>query len=258
MKRAMCLIMILSLLPTAALAQEKKAEPQKPPTKAGELTDPLEILKKVDAAAKAVNAVKYNVTYEGFGAMEARGPKLKGKVITSGYEGGMVQKFLVDIEYQAPGQTEAKKVTGGTDADMFFVIDHQTKIAYQDIDPAVFGSFNRALMGAMTIEFVHPTPFSDEISGQSRELTGTESVGGEDCYVVHVVYQAEGAPEAVWHFSKKDFLPRARQDTYTLPDGSKGTMKRTITHLVVDPKISDDTFKLKLPEGYTKTDDFAP
>jgi outer membrane lipoprotein-sorting protein len=108
------------------------------------------------------------------------------------------------------------------------------------------------------IEFIHPTPFNDEINGRSRELKGSEKVDGEDCYIIHVVYAAEQAPQAIWSFSKKDFLPRRRIDIYALPDGQEGRGTKTITNLVVDPKVDEEVFKLKLPEGYTKTDDFAP
>ena len=44
-------------------------------------------------------------------------------------------------------------------------------------------------------------------------------------------------------FRDTDLLGRLRADT--------------ITNLVIDPKIDENTFKLKVPEGYEKTDDFA-
>ena len=37
-----------------------------------------------------------------------------------------------------------------------------------------------------------------------------------------------------------------------------GEVVKTITNLVVDPKVDDLFFKLKLPAGYTQVDDFAP
>ena len=56
----------------------------------------------------------------------------------------------------------------------------------------------------------------------------------------------------------RNFLPRQRIDLYTLPDNTTGTVTKTVTNLVVDPKFDEKSFTLKLPEGYTKTDDFAP
>jgi outer membrane lipoprotein-sorting protein len=110
----------------------------------------------------------------------------------------------------------------------------------------------------MMIEFLHETPFSDEINGKKQELKGSKKINGEDCYEVHVVYAAEQAPEAIWFFSKKDFLPRCRMDVGKTPDGRKYVQTKTLSNVVVDPKLDDKTFKLKLPDGYTKTDDFAP
>ena len=105
---------------------------------------------------------------------------------------------------------------------------------------------------------MHRTPFSDEINGKSRELKGSKVVKGVGCYEVYVVYAAESAPPATWHFSKNDFLPRRRIDYFTGPDGQKFTRTKVISNLVVDPKLDEMAFKLKLPDGYTKTDDFAP
>ena len=137
---------------------------------------------------------------------------------------------------------------------MFYVVDHAAKKAYEDIDPQVIGSFGRTIQGAYMIEFVHATPFEHEIQGAKKELRGSEVVGGEDCYKLYVEYAQQNAPAALWSFSKKDFLPRRRIDTY--PNGV--SVQKTITNLKADPKLPDEAFTLKLPEGYTKTDDFAP
>jgi outer membrane lipoprotein-sorting protein len=61
-----------------------------------------------------------------------------------------------------------------------------------------------------------------------------------------------------WYFSRKDFLPRARYDEYTLADGGTGVLKRTVSHLTADPTLTKDVFSFKLPDGYTRTDQPAP
>ena len=249
MKQVVYLCLSVCLVPLAAYAGGEKA---------GGLTDPVEILKKVDAAAKAVKAVKYDVVTATTGALVGRAGTAEASCIASGFVNNGPEKYFYDAKVTVPSAPEPVRLTGGTDNDMFFVIDHRNKKAYEDIDPAVMGSAASVFRQVAMIEFLHPTPFSDEINGKSQELKGTEKIEGEECYVVHVVYAAPQAPQATWYFSKKDFLPRRRVDEYTLPDGAKGTMTRTIKNLVVDPKLDKDTFKLKLPEGYTKTDDFAP
>jgi hypothetical protein len=138
------------------------------------------------------------------------------------------------------------------------LIDHAKKTAYVDIDPAVLGSAGRLLGTFTTVEFVHPSPFSDEINGKKAELKGSRTVGGEDCYEIHVVYANE-AQQATWCFSKKDFLPRCRIDRFDRGEGQEPTVReKSITQLVVDPKFDKDPFKFELPEGYTQVDDFAP
>lgn len=249
MRRAACLLLTLAFVSVPAYADDKKP---------GELTDPVEILKKVDAAARAVNAIQYSSKLEPSGAMSARLPKAEASYLIVGVVNNQPERYLADAKITMPGATESRRISAGSDNDMFFIVDHQGKKAYEDIDPDVMGPSARILRVAGMIEFIHPTPFNDEINGRSQELKGSKTVAGEDCYEVHVVYQQEQSPEVIWCFSKKDFLPRQRTDIYTMPDGSKAEVTKTITNLVVNPKVTDDVFKLKLPEGYTKTDDFAP
>jgi hypothetical protein len=253
MKQVLCLCLTVVLVPVAALAGDEKAD-----KKTGDMTDPVAILKKVDAAARAVKAVKYDVVTATTGALVGRAATAEAAYIVTGFLNNGPEKFFCDAKVKVPSASEPVRLTGGTDNNMFFVIDHRNKKAYEDIDPAVMGAAAGVFRQIGMIEFIHPTPFSDEINGKSQELKGTEKIEGEECYVVHVVYQAPQAPQATWYFSKKDFLPRRRVDEWALPTGEKGTMTRTVKNLVVDPKLDENTFKLKLPEGYTKTDDFAP
>ncbi|MBU0717490.1 MAG: hypothetical protein KJ749_04510 [Planctomycetes bacterium] len=253
MKRAMCVMLVLGFVPIAALADEEKdAKPANPA---------LEILKKVDAACKALKSVKYDVTGSADGAMAARFGAFEASIDASGRVSPNQRtpgKYKFDVKFTLPGTTEPIHLSGGTDSEVFFVVHHKDKTAYEDIDPAVMGQAAGVLPRIMIIEYLFDEPFSDEINGKQQELKGSKTIGGEDCHEIHVIYQAEGAPEATWCFSKKDYLPRQRIDHYTLPNGEKGTVTKTATNVVANPKFADDDFKLKLPEDYTKTDDFAP
>ena len=256
MRLPICLALCLAVLAAVASGDEKdtpttnKAHP--------DLTDPVEILKKADAASKAVTAAKYDVVVEGGGAAEELVPRSKATVIATGVTSGGPEKYLVDTKLIPPGSTDPVHITGGGDGDKYFLIRHAEKIAHEDIDQAVLGSYARAIVGCITLEFFVPEPFTQEINGKSHKLAGSKVIGGEDCYEINLVYAVEGAQETTWFISKKDFLPRGRLDRFVLRDGRKGEVRRTMTNLDVGPKLDDDTFKLKLPEGYTKTDDFAP
>ncbi len=240
-----------------SLCMASAATGQEPGNKSGALTDPIEILKKADAAARAVKAVKYKANFKGTGMGASRMPTVEGTVIISGWANGAPQKFRCEANVRRPGSSEVVEITVGSDGEEFYVVDHKAKKAYVDIDPEVMGTTGRPALLLRTLEFVHPSPFSDEINSDSQELKGSKKIGSEECYEVRVTY-AGGRAEAIWHFSKKDFLPRARHDLFTTPSGDKGGQLRTITDLVVNPKFDKDPFKFSLPKGYTRTDDFAP
>lgn len=241
MKQYLAAWTLLLLVPTPLVwAEDEK------PKSADEVTA---ILRKVDAAARAVKAVKYDVTAKGTGFQQF---ELEGQYIFAGLEGRQPKKMLATISIKMPGSSEVQKYTGGTDGENYFVIDHKEKKAYVDIDPAVWGTrFTRAVQMGLMIEFVYATPFTDEINAKSKELKGSKTVGGVECVEIDVIYQND--QKATWYFGKKDHLPRKRVDT-----SRAGSAEKTLTNLVADPKIDDATFAFKLPEGYTQVDDFAP
>jgi hypothetical protein len=141
------------------------------------------------------------------------------------------------------------------------LIDPQAKIAYQDMDPAVLGADSRNLQRVILPEFSADEPFKEALEAESVEIAGSESVAGEDCHRV-TVKTGEPSPAAVdWYISKKDYLPRKVVRTYNNrsdPEGSPGTTELTISQLVVNPKLKADPFKLVLPSGFKKTEEFAP
>jgi len=219
-----------------------------------ELTDPVEILKLADAASQVVQSIKYDATVEGTEALKDRIGSGKTNIIAVGYRDYFPEKFIVDGEQQAPDGAGTLKFTGGCDGNKFYVIDHNTKSLHSDFMYGVMGSLGQIVGGGIVREFHLSEPFSDEINSEKPELLGTTNIGGEECYEIKVVYSVERDNKALWCFSKKDFLARRRIDYVTLQDGQKGTIIKTLTNLVAEPKIDADTFKMKLPEGYTDTD----
>jgi len=250
-KRSRPMAWVLGLCVVSTAAAQNAGAPS------GDLTDPVEILKKADAACKAAKFVQYTASFKGLNAEEARAPKVSGTVVLSGWANGRPEKWRYDLKIERPGSSDVSEATAGSDGKTFFVIDPKTKKAYEDIDPAVLGSTGRAVRGVTMAEFVHNEPFSDEINGEKQELKGVTKVGDEDCYEVLVKYKAQ-AQEATWFFSKKDFLPRRVDRVFTNQAGEKGGSQLIVTKLTVGPKFDNDPFKLVVPEGFTKTDDFAP
>ncbi len=214
------------------------------------------ILKRADNATKAVKLIRYDAKWEGAGWAESQTRKLQGTVIASKKADDKPQVFLIVMTVQAPGSSEERGYTVGSDGTNFFLIDSKEKLVYEDSDRTVMGQGGRIAQALAMIEFVHAKPFTDELTGQKAMLLGTETVGGEVCDHVLVVY-ANGQ-EAEWYFSKRDNLPRRVDRIVKNAEGVKAKRIRTITNLVVDPQLPDDTFKVKVPEGFEKTDDLAP
>jgi hypothetical protein len=226
---------------------------------ADDLTDATEILKKADAAALKVKSVTYDVTFDGIGAAKRQTGKFSGTCTIDGWveEGGHPKRFHGRIKGTRPGSSKVHDIEAGSDGEMFFLVDHANKKAYEDVDYAVMGSAVPMLLAGLMAEFTLPRPFFDEINANKKELRGSKVVGGEDCYEIHVVYPDQRG-QAEWCISKKDFLPRSRVDVCRTPDGQEAGRRQVLTRLVVDPKLDDGSFKLNLPKGYEQIDDFAP
>ena len=231
---------------------------------ANELRDPIKILRKVDAASKAVNAVKYTGRLEGKAAAESRMLLVEGTVLMSGWRPpleertrGAPARYRCDVTTAEPYSGEVRRLTIGTDGASFYLIDHDARKVYAGPQPEVLGSMSRPAVAIWLREFVHPTPFSDELTGDAQALEGSRKIGDEDCYEIRIIYK-DAVGEAVWWFSKRDFLPRGVQRFLTTPSGERAIQQWQITNLVVDPKLSDDAFKLVIPPGYTKIDGPAP
>ncbi len=261
MRRAICVLLGLCLT-TDAYAQDttKVTDGQKSgEEESADLTDPIAILKRVDAASKKVKVVQYKGAVRFTGWLAAGQPTIEGTA-TIGSAGSLYGfgKCLFDVQVTLPGGTERKHFTVGSNEKTTFLIDHQKKIVYENASHKVIGRTGAAVMMIGMREFVHPKPFSDEINADIAELKGSKKIGDEDCYVIRVVY-AGGRQESVWYFSKKDFLPRRREHIdANFWTGERGARQITITDLVIDPKFVRDPFELLVPEGFKKTGEFAP
>jgi len=230
------------------LAAEMGAETQRSP-------EAVEILRKADASIKKASAVRYRVSTRPGGAAEGFFSAGEASVVLVGWTGQVPRRFLIDAMTSQEGQSV--KVTGGGNGETYFLLDHASRTAYEDSDPAVLGWAASTLFGFAVLEFVHSAPFDDELGAERVELLGSETVGGEECYKIHVAY-AEGQGESTWFFSRDDYLPRRGVQTFDMGPRGEGTLERTIHDLEVNPEIDDAVFVMTLPEGYEQIDDVAP
>jgi hypothetical protein len=243
-KRLTCIVLAVCI--PALAADEAKKKSDEP--------NAMDILKRVDAATKKVKAVQYEVEFEGTGGVKPLVAKFDAKYLFRGLDERMPKEFAVEMRGTMPGSSDTFHKTAGADGENYFLIDHATKKIYEDMDFEVLGSGGRIVQRAAMIEFVHEAPFSDELSGDKQELVGSKTIHGEECWEVRVIYK-DNQGEALWCFSKKDYLPRSRHDVVRSPQGG---LLKTIKNLTADPKIKPGAFKLQVPEGYQKIEDFAP
>jgi hypothetical protein len=225
---------------------------------AGEVPpDPVEILREAAAAAKDVHSVRYTARSTPTGAVKRYAVAAEGEAAMVGWsEWDMPQKFYVHLKLQDLTSGETVELSGGGNGDSYFLVDHQSRKAYEDMDPAVMGTIGKPIPSFGMPQFVQPTPFAEDLAAEKIELQGVETVNGEECYRVHVAYGRNGRT-STWFFAKQDHLPRRRLQQLA-PQLGEGSLTIDIMELEVNLDLEPSIFKLQLPAGYEQVDDFAP
>ena len=219
----------------------------------------MDVLNKSKSALAEVKHVSYRAQYGATGWLVSRVPAVEGDVVMGPKSEWDLARFRCDVAIKGSEDEEAARFVSGSNGDVYFLLDAKTKTAYEDMDVAVLGSNGRDLQRVLMATFVDADPYGDDVKPETVELTGSQSVAGEDCYEISV--KSEAPPHVAWLVSKKDFLPRRITRTYPNrgdPEGEPGTTHLTVTNVTVNPKFAKNPFVLSVPAGYTKTDDFAP
>lgn len=227
---AACLLAATSLLSAA------------PPEKGQDVVD---IVRKVDEATLKVKSVTYDF----------RITPLEGNPNQFGMISGQAKlihitdlddsPFHIVIDHPAtdglPGSNPILVVS--FDGETAYQIDHESR-THRWAKMAEEGEdlLDRRALLARMIEFIHPTPFSDELSADSLKLEGSGTIGDVDCHIVHVVYE-NGIAEARWWFGKKDFLPHRVERI-------NGGYALEISALNPKAELKAAAFALKAPEGF--------
>lgn len=218
--------------------------------------DVKEILKKADAATKALTEVSYEGEFFGEGEIAERMPKIQGKVIAKKAKKGLIGSMLggsanllhFEGKVRPPGMDEETAFEAATDGKKAYSIDRAQKVFTQGKYPEA-GSLLRAGSALLFQEFVHPTPFSDEINAKKATHEGVKKVGDVECDVIYVVYSM--GLEARWYFGKEDHLPRRVERMEKGDDGEElGARVQIAKNLNAKPATSESTFRLTAPEGF--------
>ena len=256
--RVLLLSFCISAAVFALVVEKKESDRDKPTEVAKNVREPkaLEIVRKADAAIKKVISVQYTSRREISGPLAKRFSPAQGTVIYATKSPEDLPKYRISVRMKPRNSEEELRFTVGSDGDLFYLIDPAKKMVYADIDPSVAGNRGGVARGLVMQEYMAADPFGDELKADTVAYHGTQSVDGEDCHVVRVVYGR--GQESTWYFSKKDYLPRRRVSLFGSREGEVSRFTVTLTDLVVRPTLDDNAFKLKVPQGFTKTDEFAP
>lgn len=250
---------ILALSCPVGLADDPPARPEMkadPAEKAA--VDAKEILRRADKATKAVSAVSYEAEYYAEGQIADRVPRINGQVkaqqpkksllsrITGG--GATQESLRIEATGRMPGIEKERVFKLATNGRHIAAIDDKNETYAYGQRPEADDLLEPAARLFM-LEFLHATPFSDEINGKSVECEGVQKVGGVECHVIYVVYANDS--ESRWFFGCEDYLPR-RVDRIINNPGVKGATVLTISKLDTKPEFGPEEFQLERPKGLKK------
>ncbi len=213
------------------------------------------ILTPAETATTDLTSCRYEAEFHATGSLAADKPVLQGKVHAKKPGKGILRTLFGDNGIppmrikgngKLPNDAKPSPFEVATNGKSITLIDETEKTYYVTTISEGMNQLNIA-MNLLMREYLHPTPFSDEINAKSAKLEGEKAIGGVDCYVVFVHYY-QNDQKARWYFGKKDYLPRCVERILS-GDESEDKTVLTVSNLEVDPKLSDDTFTPK-PEGY--------
>jgi len=215
-----------------------------------------ELVKTAAAALKDVQRVTYKAEYDATNWIKTFVPRVTGEVILGQEREYELVEFSCDVTVRGRESAEESRFRAGCDGDQFFLIDPETRTMHRDMDQAVLGSNSRSIQRVVLEDFSSSEPLKELIEAEIVESRGTHTVDGHLCRRVYV--KTKEGQEQVWSFSEIDHLPRHVERMWKNQQEEPGSTLLTLTHLNVNPRLEGQAFNPAVPEGYTKTDEFAP
>jgi peroxiredoxin len=223
--------------------------PAAPQTASAPAMDVRALLREVDGVTRAVQTVSYTSETFGLGPVAGTTRRVRARVLVRKLPDEIFPQIRAEIEgplgrRARPGATSLLVCDGKRVAHVF----HDDKLyesgALPEAGTLLEGFVERLFMR----EFVHPTPFGDEIEADIVEYEGVHPAGGVDCHVVRVVYETGGGVGR-WYFGVEDKLPR-RVDRLFSGAGVASGRALELFDLRVGVTCRDEDFVAPTPEGY--------
>lgn len=216
------------------------------------------ILHEADTATLNVRAVEYDVEYYATGEYADRVPKVHARVLARKGRKGFFANPLVGESKSAP---DAFRFAGSVDAaegvSRSFDVStdgHRVVSIETESRSYVFGNEDASPLIAQVkplfmLEFFHPTPFHDEITGKTLRYEGVKTIGGVECDVIYVGYQRDYL-DARWYYGREDHLPRRVDRIRFRGTEPIGELVLEIRNLNTTPSFDADTFSPPPPPGF--------
>ena len=228
-----------------------------PPKSTPADSDPNVVMKSVLGAIKKFETISYTVNYKANGWIADFVPTIKATVLMAHDAPNKAARFRATLSILEKDAKEPVEIEAGADGEVFYLVDKKTKTLHADIDSAVLGRNGWNIFIAKINELSDPKTFEDDIHSVEMTRLDDKTVAGVECLGLR--FKPKNGAKTDWYVSKKDFLPRLILHTYPGdPKQGDATDETTLTELVVNPKTPDKPFALIVPEGFKKTDDFAP
>lgn len=213
--------------------------------------DVIALLHEVDAATRAVQCVSYTAESFGIGAMRNRLTPLRADMIVQ----QLPEEVYPQIRAAIVGPVDRR--SGADDRSLLVSDGRKVTHVFETEQLYVTGVLPEAgqLLDALRerllmAEFLHPSPFSDELEGDHLVYEGVRDVGGVDCHVVLVTY-ARSRARARWYFGVEDRLPHRVDRIFNRGGGFAGRALQ-LTDLRVLPLAPPETFAIEPPAGYRR------
>lgn len=199
--------------------------------------DLLEILRQVDETTKSVREVRYDVkfwSHRGGGALPTPATVCVRRTLNPDFP-------MLRIESGVEDPDAEMRTTLVSDGGQITHIDWKQHSAVRG--PREFWAerlrqYQRAFF---MHEFVHATPFADEINAPERQYEGLQTIGGVECHVIRVTY-APGQ-QARWYFGVQTHLPHR-------VDRISGGYTLELSNIETQPSFDENTFSPRVPRDF--------
>ena len=228
--------------------------------------DPRKILRAAGQAARALRSLTYRADYQGAGAMATHSPVAAGRVSLS----------RLSADHPLKAKMAARGVffpSGGDEAAVFHTtFDGKTVRRLRPKEKAVVvktlsaGDPKERTLGFVTsffgggpyqllmLEFLLDAPFVRQAEAPVADYEGRAAVAGVLCHVVYVEHTPDSRGRVQrerWFLGVKDSLPRKLEQLAVDDNSRHGAYVLTLSNLLPNVPLNDQTFMARVPRGYT-------